>query len=109
MPKGEGLTKSYALSADLAAIVGMTHASRGIVIKQLWAYIKEHKLQDPENKQYFTPDKKMAKVFGEDKIRGFGMAKFLSKHLYWKHLNKNMFTWLGRCVFSGKLWTTISE
>jgi len=86
MPKGEGLTKSYALSADLAAIVGMTHASRGIVIKQLWAYIKEHKLQDPENKQYFTPDKKMAKVFGEDKIRGFGMAKFLSKHLYWNHL-----------------------
>jgi len=82
MPKGEGLTKSYALSADLAAIVGLTHASRGIVIKQLWAYIKEHKLQDPENKQYFTPDKKMAKVFGEDKIRGFGMAKFLSKHLY---------------------------
>ena len=82
MPKGEGHTKSYALSADLAAIVGMTHASRGIVIKQLWAYIKEHKLQDPENKQYFTPDKKMAKVFGEDKIRGFGMAKFLSKHLY---------------------------
>ena len=86
MPKGEGLTKSYALSADLAAIVGMTHASRGIVIKQLWAYIKEHKLQDPENKQYFTPDKKMAKVFGEDKIRGFGMTKFLSKHLYCKHL-----------------------
>jgi chromatin remodeling complex protein RSC6 len=82
MPKGEGLTKSYALSADLAAVVGLTHASRGIVIKQLWAYIKEHKLQDPENKQYFTPDKRMAKVFGVDKIRGFGMAKFLSKHLY---------------------------
>ena len=37
--------------------------------------------QDPENKQYFTPDKKMAKVFGADKIRGFGMAKFLSPHL----------------------------
>ena len=37
--------------------------------------------KDPENKQYFTPDKKMAKVFGADKIRGFGMAKFLSPHL----------------------------
>merc|ERR1711978_203557 len=82
MPKGEGLTKSYALSADLAAVVGRTHASRGEVIKYLWAYIKEHKLQDPENKQYFTPDRKMAKIFGEEKIRGFGMAKFLSKHLY---------------------------
>ena len=38
-------------------------------------------LKDPENKQYFTPDKKMAKVFGADKIKGFGMAKFLSPHL----------------------------
>jgi len=82
MPKGEGLTKSYALSADLAAIVGRTHASRGEVIKLLWTYIKEKKLQDPENKQYFTPDKLMAKVFGPDKMRGFGMAKFLSKNMY---------------------------
>ena len=32
-----------------------------------------------------------------------------TRHFYWNHLNKNMFTWLGRCVFSGKLWTTISE
>ena len=38
-------------------------------------------LKDPENKQYFTPDKKMAKVFGADKIKGFGMTKFLSPHL----------------------------
>merc|ERR1712001_792266 len=28
-----------------------------------------------------TPDKKMAKVFGNDRIRAFGMAKFLSSHL----------------------------
>ena len=83
MPKGEGLTKSYALSADLAAVVGKTHASRGEVIKQLWAYIKSTSCKIQKNKQYFTPDRKMAKIFGEDKIRGFGMAKFLSKHLYW--------------------------
>lgn len=82
MPKGEGLTKPYALSADLSAIVGRTHASRGEVIKYLWAYIKEHKLQDPENKQYFKPDRKMAKVFGEDKVRGFAMAKYISSHLF---------------------------
>jgi chromatin remodeling complex protein RSC6 len=29
----------------------------------LWAYIKKNNLQDPENKQFFTPDKKMAKVY----------------------------------------------
>merc|ERR1712110_420791 len=81
MPKGSGLTKPMKLSADLADIVGKKEASRAECIKQLWAYIKKNNLQDPENKQFFTPDKKMAKVFGADRIRAFGMAKFLSSHL----------------------------
>merc|ERR1712001_346393 len=81
MPKGSGLTKPMKLSAELADIVGKKEASRAECIKQLWAYIKKNNLQDPENKQLFTPDKKMAKVFGADRIRAFGMAKFLSSHL----------------------------
>merc|ERR1712062_444531 len=81
MPKGSGLTKPMKLSPELADIVGQKEASRAECIKQLWAYLKKHELQDPENKQYFTPDKKMAKIFGTDKLRGFGMAKFLNAHL----------------------------
>jgi len=81
MPKGAGLTKPMKLSADLAEVVGKKEASRAECIKQLWAYIKKNNLQDPENKQFFVPDKKMAKVFGSDRIRAFGMAKFLSAHL----------------------------
>lgn len=81
MPKGSGLTKTMKLSAELADVVGKKEASRAECIKQLWAYIKKHNLQDPENKQYFKPDKKMAKVFGDDKIRAFGMAKYISSHL----------------------------
>jgi len=81
MPKGSGLTKAYKLSPELSDVVGKKEATRGECMKQLWAYIKEHKLQDPENKQYFKPDKKMAKIFGEDKLRGFGMAKYLKDHL----------------------------
>merc|ERR1712079_863429 len=81
MPKGAGLTKPMKLSAELGDIVGKKEASRAECIKQLWAYIKKNNLQDPENKQFFVPDKKMAKVFGSDRIRAFGMAKFLSAHL----------------------------
>ena len=62
MPKGSGLTKPMKLSAELADIVGKKEASRAECIKQLWAYIKKNNLQDPENKQFFNPDKKMAKV-----------------------------------------------
>merc|ERR1712179_444449 len=81
MPKGGGLTKPMKLSADLAAIVGKDEASRAVCIKLLWAYLKKNSLQDPENKQYFTPDKKMAKVFGTETIRAFSMSKFLGAHL----------------------------
>ena len=38
-------------------------------------------VQDPENKQFFIPDKKMAKVFGTERMRCFSMSKFLSAHL----------------------------
>merc|ERR1711992_391870 len=86
MPKGSGLTKPMKLSAELADIVGKKEASRAECIKQLWAYLKKNNLQDPENKQFFIPDKKMAKVFGNDKIRAFGMAKFLSAHLFEKKM-----------------------
>merc|ERR1711872_1162618 len=79
--KKSGITKPMKLSADLAAVVGQKQASRAECIKQLWAYLKKNNLQDADNKQYFTPDKKMAKIFGTEKIRGFGMAKFLTSHL----------------------------
>ena len=78
MPGG-GLTAPKKLSPELADIVGKKEASRGELMKLLWAYLKEKNLQDPENKQYFTPDKKMAKVFGEDKIKAFTMAKYLGR------------------------------
>ena len=80
MPGG-GLTAPKKLSPELADIVGKKEASRAELMKLLWAYLKEKNLQDPENKQYFTPDKKMAKVFGEDKIKAFTMAKYLGPHL----------------------------
>ena len=81
MPKGTGLTKPMKLSPDLADIVGKEEASRAECVKQLWVYIKKHNLLDPENKQYMIPDKRMSKVFGDDRIRAFGMAKYLSSHL----------------------------
>ena len=81
MPRGQGLTKPNKLSDELAAIVGQEEESRAELMKLLWAYLKKNELQCEDNKQYFITDKKMSKVFGKDKMRGFGMAKFLGNHL----------------------------
>ena len=51
------------------------------VVKRLWAYLKEKNLQDPENKQWFTPDSTMAPIFGTEKIKAFSMSKYLKEHL----------------------------
>ena len=48
MPKGSGLTKPMTLSDDLATIAEGKKGeklSRPEIVKRLWAYIKEHKLQ----------------------------------------------------------------
>ena len=81
MPKGYGLTKPMKVSDELAAIIRVEEASRSQCIKLLWDYLKENNLQCEENKQYFTPDMKMAKIFGKDVIRGCQMSKFLVSHL----------------------------
>merc|ERR1711909_260512 len=80
-PTLAAFTKKFKLSADLSAIIGKKEACRSEIVKELWAYLKKNNLQDPEMKQWFTPDKKMAKVFGKDKMKGFAMTKFINPHL----------------------------
>ena len=66
-------------SKELAEIVGMKEANRGQLRMLLWAYIKEKELHDVDG--YFTPDKKMAKVFGKEQVGGLAMQKLLQPHL----------------------------
>merc|ERR1711962_1475279 len=82
--KANGLTKPMNLSPELAAIVGANKGemlARSEIVKRLWAYLKEKGLQDPDNKQFFTPDALMEPVFGNEKMRAFAMSKYLKDHL----------------------------
>ncbi len=70
------------ISSELAEIVGKGPMPRTEVTKKLWAYIKKHKRQDPDNRRNIVPDEKLAKVFGGKKaINMFDMTKKVNKHL----------------------------
>jgi DNA topoisomerase I len=70
------------LSKELEEVVGAKELSRPEVVKKVWDYIKEHKLQDPKNKRHIVPDAKLAKVLGGKKpIDMMKLSGLLSKHL----------------------------
>ena len=76
-------TKPLSLSQELTSFLGVdknTKMSRPQVVKEVWNYLKSHNLQDENNKQWFTPDERMSTIFGKDKIRAFGMTKYLKDH-----------------------------
>ena len=78
---GPGLTKPLTPSAELAAIVGADPLPRTEVVAKVWAYIREHGLQNPANKQAIVADAKLKAVFGQDRCTMFEMQKLLSPHL----------------------------
>jgi hypothetical protein len=79
--KKTGITKVMKVSSELEAIIETDISSRTKCVKKLWAYIKENKLQDPKDGRYIIPDEKMAIVFGNERLRGFSLTKYLGKHL----------------------------
>ena len=83
-PKKTGINMELNVSEDLAAIIGTKSGekiSRPQCVKRLWAYLKEQNLQDPENKQFFTPDATMEPVFGNERMKAFSMSKYLKEYL----------------------------
>ena len=75
------LQKPLQPSQDLAVIVGAEKLPRGEVVSKVWAYIREHNLQNPENRREIVADDKLRKVFGKDKVTMFEMNKHLAQHL----------------------------
>ena len=79
--KGSNPTLASSSSAALAAVVGSKRLPRTEVVKQLWVYIKAHKLQDDKNKRNINADAKLEAVFGKKQVTMFEMAGLIGKHL----------------------------
>uniref|UniRef100_A0A0A9CZ39 DM2 domain-containing protein n=1 Tax=Arundo donax TaxID=35708 RepID=A0A0A9CZ39_ARUDO len=76
-----GLNKVCAISPELQTIVGETAMSRTQIVKQLWAYIRQNNLQDPDDKRKIICNDELRVVFGIDTTDMFKMNKLLAKHI----------------------------
>lgn len=76
------LAKPVQPDEKLAAIVGAESLPRTEITKRIWDYIKEHGLQDTQNKQRINADAKLKEVFdGKDQVTMFEMTKLISGHI----------------------------
>ena len=79
--KPNALQKPLQPSKELAAVVGAQPLSRGEVVSRVWEYIKQHNLQNPEDRREIVADEKLETVFGKKKVTMFEMNKHLARHL----------------------------
>ena len=68
-------------SPALAAVIGNKPLPRTEIVKQLWVYIKAHKLQDEANKRMINADAKLKAVFGKSQVSMFELAGLIGKHV----------------------------
>ncbi|XWS62980.1 hypothetical protein CRYUN_Cryun06bG0057300 [Craigia yunnanensis] len=76
-----GIMKPRRVSPEMQAVVGVPEIPRTQALKLIWAYIKEHNLQDPENKKIIICDEKLKKIFGgKDRVGFLEIAGLISPH-----------------------------
>jgi upstream activation factor subunit UAF30 len=75
------LMKPVRPSEHLAKIVGSEPLPRPEVTKKVWAHIKKHNLQNPDNKREIIADEKLQPIFSGKKLDMFQMTKAINKHL----------------------------
>ncbi|THU53228.1 hypothetical protein C4D60_Mb10t12210 [Musa balbisiana] len=76
-----GITKPRPVSPAMQAIVGVPEIPRTQALKLIWAYIKEHNLQDPENKKIIVCDEKLKAIFGgRDRVGFLEISGLINPH-----------------------------
>ena len=81
-----GFAKPAVISNELCDFLGKpygTEMARTEVTKYLTAYIKNHNLQQPEDKRRINPDKKLLKLLKlskDDQVTYFNLQKWMKPH-----------------------------
>ena len=80
-----GFAKPTGLTPELCKFLNVptdTKLARTQVTKEITAYIKEHSLQNQENKKIILPDKKLQALLksGKEEVTYFNLQKFMKVH-----------------------------
>ena len=81
-----GIAKPTKISAELAKFLSVEPSAlmaRTEVIKQIASYIKEHKLENAENRREIVPDKALGRLLGaskSDKVTYFNLQRYMKRH-----------------------------
>ncbi|PSS19247.1 Upstream activation factor subunit spp27 like [Actinidia chinensis var. chinensis] len=77
-----GIMKPRRVSPEMQAFLGgAAEIPRTEALKQIWAYIKQQNLQDPENKKIIVCDEKLKKIFaGKDRVGFLEVAGLINPH-----------------------------
>ncbi|CAF2133012.1 hypothetical protein BRARA_K00354 [Brassica rapa] len=76
-----GIMKPRPVTPEMQDVVGESVIPRTQALKRIWAYIKEHDLQDPQNKKVIICDEKLKKIFdGKDRVGFLEIAKLIGPH-----------------------------
>lgn len=66
----------------LAVIIGDQAMPRTDITRKVWDYIRQHNLQDPDNKTFIKADENLKQVFdGKDRVSMFEMTKLVFGHV----------------------------
>ncbi|XP_010461790.1 PREDICTED: upstream activation factor subunit UAF30-like isoform X1 [Camelina sativa] len=77
-----GFNKICQLSPQLDKFLGTCQLARTEVVKKIWAYIRDHDLQDPKNRRNILCDEALHSLFRVKAIDMFQMNKALAKHIW---------------------------
>ena len=78
----KALAKPVRPDQILAAIVGPEPLPRTELTRRVWAYIREHQLQDAQDRRRIRADDKLRAVLeGQDSVTMFELTKFVNRHL----------------------------
>ena len=81
-----GIAKPTRISPELAKFLSVEPSAlmaRTEVIKLIASYIKEHKLENTENRREIVPDKALGRLLGaskSDKVTYFNLQRYMKRH-----------------------------